>query len=111
MNFIIKVLGKLKNNLYICIMSLTKRYIEAEMEKGNDVLNPNNQHLDDEYQRAEWCYYSGMPSPEAYKTENVDEDKFDESVFGEADDVDYNHELWKVNQRKKEDDIESESEY
>ena len=41
----------------------------------------------------------------------IAEDKFDESVFGEADDVDYNHELWKANQRKKEDDIESESEY
>ncbi|MDB4493392.1 hypothetical protein N9216_02135 [Pseudomonadales bacterium] len=47
------------------------------MERGNDVLHPNSQHSDDEYhyalfkqtQEAEWCYYSGMPSPKAYETE------------------------------------------
>ena len=56
-------------------MSLTKKYIEEEMERGNDVLHPNSQHSDDEYnyalfkqtQEQEWCYYSGMPSPKAYE--------------------------------------------
>lgn len=47
-------------------MSLTKRWIEEEKLKGNDVLHPDNQQPDDEYQYDEWCYYSGMPSPKAY---------------------------------------------
>jgi hypothetical protein len=48
-------------------MSKTKRYIEQEMEKGNDVLHPEYQHSDDEYQYEQWCHYSGMPSPKAYE--------------------------------------------
>ncbi len=47
-------------------MSLTKKWIEEEKLKGNDVLHPENQQSDDEYQYEEWCYYSGMPSPKAY---------------------------------------------
>lgn len=38
-NFITKVVGNLKINLYICIMSLTKRWIEEQMESGIDVLH------------------------------------------------------------------------
>lgn len=57
-------------------MSLTKRYIEEEKLKGNDVLHPENQQSDDEYQYEEWCYYSGMPSPKAYATSgDENEDK------------------------------------
>ena len=45
-------------------MSKTKQYIEEEMERGNDVLHPNSQHSDDEYnyalfkqtQEQEWCH-------------------------------------------------------
>ncbi len=47
-------------------MSLTKRWIEEEKLKGNDVLHPDNQQSDDEYQYEEWCYDSGLPSPNAY---------------------------------------------
>jgi hypothetical protein len=63
-------------------MSKTKRYIEQEMEKGNDVLHLNFHYSDDEYQYAlfkqtqeeEWCYYSGMPSPKAYETESTEDE-------------------------------------
>jgi hypothetical protein len=50
-------------------MSKTKRYIEQEMEKGNDVLHPDNQHSDEEYEYEKWCHYSGMPSPKAYEAD------------------------------------------
>ena len=59
-------------------MSLTKRYIEDEMEKGNDLLHPESQHSDDEYEYQKWCHYSGMPSPQAYEKKNIKEDKKDE---------------------------------
>lgn len=49
-------------------MSKTKQYIEAEMQKGNDVLHPETKHLDDEYEYETWCHYSGMPSPKAYES-------------------------------------------
>jgi len=52
-------------------MSKTKQYIEEEMEKGNDVLHPESQHSDDEYEYQKWCHYSGMPSPKAYEKENT----------------------------------------
>ena len=58
-------------------MSKIKRWIEDEMSKGNDVLHPDNQGFDDDYQEdgfGEWCYYSGMTSPHAYdNTEGLDE--------------------------------------
>ena len=69
MNFIIKVVGNLKNYLYICIMSLTKRWMDAQ----------------------------GIFEEEHYAA-------FD-------DDVDYAYEQWQQAQRKKEEDVESESEY
>ena len=56
-------------------MSKTKQYIEAEMEKGNDVLHPENQHSDEEYEYEKWCHYSGMPSPTAYEPKNIKEDE------------------------------------
>lgn len=59
-------------------MSSTKRYIEEEMEKGNDVLHPENQKIDDEHEYDKWCHYSGMPSPKAYEKKNIKEDKEDE---------------------------------
>jgi hypothetical protein len=62
-------------------MSKTKQYIEEEMEKGNDVLHPDNQHshdYDEEWEHEKWCYYSGMPSPKAYEKKNIKEDKEDE---------------------------------
>lgn len=55
-------------------MSKTKRYIEQEMEKGNDVLHPENQHSDDGYEYEKWCHYSGMPSPNAY--EKIEKDEY-----------------------------------
>ena len=58
-------------------MSKTKQYIEEEMEKGNDVLHPKNQHSDDEYEYEKWCHYSGMPSPQAYEKKNIKEDTED----------------------------------
>lgn len=66
MNFTIQVVGNLKNNLYICTMSLTKRWIESQMESGVDVLNqtPDDSDIDvDEY----YCYYSGLLSVKAYE--------------------------------------------
>lgn len=66
MIFITKVVGNLKNNLYICTMSLTKRWIESQMESGVDVLNqtPDDSDIDvDEY----YCYYSGLLSVKAYE--------------------------------------------
>jgi hypothetical protein len=57
-------------------MSLTKRYIEEEAEKGNDVLHPDNQSPHDyneEWEYEKWCYYSGMPSPKAYEKKVEDE--------------------------------------
>tara|TARA_A200000159_G_scaffold164614_1_gene195080 strand:- start:1212 stop:1355 length:144 start_codon:yes stop_codon:yes gene_type:complete len=45
-------------------MSATKRWIENEKLKGNDVLHPDNQ-FDVEYE--EWCYYSNLPSPKSYE--------------------------------------------
>ncbi len=59
-------------------MSLTKRYIEDEMEKGNDLLHPENQQIDEEYEYDKWCHYSGMPSPQAYEKKKIKEDKKDE---------------------------------
>jgi len=59
-------------------MSKTKQYIEAEMEKGNDVLHPESQHSDDEYEYQKWYHYSGMPSPKAYEKKNIKEDTKDE---------------------------------
>ena len=53
-------------------MSKTKQYIEEEMEKGNDVLHPENQHSDDEYEYEKWCHYSGMPSPKAYEAGSME---------------------------------------
>ena len=47
-------------------MSLTKQWIEKQMSQGNDVLHP--EHLDEQY-----CYYSGLPSPAAYKKVTDDE--------------------------------------
>lgn len=52
----INLFGNLKNNLYICIMSLTKRWIEDEMMKGNDVLHPDYQSNYDEYEYEQWSY-------------------------------------------------------
>jgi hypothetical protein len=46
---LIKTFGNLRIYLYICIMSLTKRWIEQQMESGVDVLHPEYQHSDDEY--------------------------------------------------------------
>jgi len=46
-------------------MSFTKRLIDDEMQKGNDVL-ADSEH-DANY--AEWCYYSNLPSPKAYENE------------------------------------------
>ena len=60
-------------------MSLTKRYIEEEAEKGNDVLHPDNQSPHDyneEWEYEKWCYYSGMPSPKAYEKKVEDEISF-----------------------------------
>ena len=58
-------------------MSKIKRWIDDEMSKGNDVLHPDNQGYDDEYQEdglGVWCHYSAMPSPNAYdNTEGLDE--------------------------------------
>ena len=48
-------------------MSLTKRYIEEMMMKGVDVLHPDYQHSDEEYEYEKWCHYSGLPSPKAYE--------------------------------------------
>ena len=48
-------------------MSKTKRNIEEELEKGNDVLHPENQKSNDDYEYDKWCHYSGMPSPKAYE--------------------------------------------
>ena len=48
-------------------MSATKRWIEQKMEEGVDVLHPDYQHSDDEYQYEQYCYYSGLPSPKAYE--------------------------------------------
>ena len=56
MIFITKVVGNLKNNLYICIMSLIKRWIEEEMMKGNDVLHLDYQSNYDEYEYEQWSY-------------------------------------------------------
>lgn len=52
----INLFGNLKNNLYICIMSLTKRWIEEEMMKGNDVLHLDYQSNYDEYEYEQWSY-------------------------------------------------------
>ena len=56
MIFITKVVGNLKNNVYICIMSLIKRWIEEEMMKGNDVLHLDYQSNYDEYEYEQWSY-------------------------------------------------------
>lgn len=56
-------------------MSLTKRYIEEEAEKGNDVLHPEHQHSDEEYEYEKWCHYSGMPSPKAYEKKKVEDEQ------------------------------------
>ena len=48
-------------------MSLTKRYIDDMKMQGVDVLHPDYQMSDDEYQYKEWCHYSGLPSPKAYE--------------------------------------------
>lgn len=56
MNFITKVVGNIKNNLYICTMSLIKRWIEEEMMKGNDVLHLDYQSNYDEYEYEQWSY-------------------------------------------------------
>jgi hypothetical protein len=37
-------------------MSLTKRWIEEEMMKGNDVLHPDYQSNYDEYEYEQWSY-------------------------------------------------------
>lgn len=50
-------------------MSLTKRWIDEKMDEGVDVLHPEFQQLDDEYQYEEYCHYSGLPSPKAYGNE------------------------------------------
>ena len=52
----INLFGNLKNNLYICIMSLIKRWIEEEMMKGNDVLHLDYQSNYDEYEYEQWSY-------------------------------------------------------
>ena len=36
-------------------MSLTKRYIDEMMMMGVDVLHPDYQHSDDEYEYEKWC--------------------------------------------------------
>ena len=56
MNFITKVVGNIKIILYICTMSLTKRWIEEEMMKGNDVLHLDYQSNYDEYEYEQWSY-------------------------------------------------------
>ena len=63
----INLFGNLKNNLYICIMSLTKRWIEQEKMMGNDPLREDHEDfVDEDYQYREWCNYSNLPSPSAY---------------------------------------------
>jgi hypothetical protein len=62
---LINLFGNLKNNLYICIMSLTKRWIESQMESGIDVLNQTPDDIDIEMNEY-YCYYSGLPSVKAY---------------------------------------------
>ena len=47
-------------------MSLTKRWIEEEKMKGNDVLHSDYQSNYDEYEYEQYCYYSGLPSLNAY---------------------------------------------
>ena len=66
MNFITKVVGNIKNNLYICTMSLTKRWIESQMESGVDVLNQTPDESDIEMNEY-YCYYSGLLSVKAYE--------------------------------------------
>lgn len=83
MIFIMKVVGNLKNNLYICTMSLTKRWIESQMESGVDVLNQTPDDIDidtDEY----YCYYSGLLSVKAYE-ENEELTNRNESDSDRAD--------------------------
>ena len=48
-------------------MSLTKKWIDKKLDEGVDVLHPEYQHSDDEYEYEKWCHYSGMPSPKAYE--------------------------------------------
>jgi hypothetical protein len=50
-------------------MSLTKRMIDEYLMAGIDVLHPEFQQSDDEYQYEEHCHYSGLPSPKAYGNE------------------------------------------
>lgn len=56
-------------------MSLTKRWIEEEMMKGNDPLHEQHEDfVDDTYQYEEWCHYSGLPSTEMYNEEGESND-------------------------------------
>ena len=51
-------------------MSATKRWIEEQLEKGNDVLHPDNQRphdYDEEWEYEKWCHYSGLPNVLAYE--------------------------------------------
>ena len=67
MGMLINLFGNLKNYLYICIMSLTKRWIEQEKMMGNDPLHEDHEDfVDEDYQYREWCNYSNLPSPDMY---------------------------------------------
>ena len=51
-------------------MSLTKRWIEEQMDWGYDVLHIESQHMSDESQHTnaerqyeEWCHSSDTPTP------------------------------------------------
>lgn len=83
MNFITKVVGNLKNNLYICTMSLTKRWIESQMESGVDVLNQTPDDIDIDMDEC-YCYYSGLLSVKAYE-ENEELTNRNESDSDRAD--------------------------
>ena len=89
MNFITKVVGSLKNNLYICTMSLTKRWIESQMESGVDVLNQTPDESDIEMNEY-YCSYSGLLSVKAYEKDEefinrngVDADRADSDILSD----------------------------
>ena len=89
-NFITKVVGNLKINLYICIMSLTKRWIEEQMESGIDVLHQMPDDIDSELLEEHYCFYSGLPSVKAYEKNEefidrngIDSDRADSDILSD----------------------------
>lgn len=71
-------------------MSLTKRWLEKQIESGSDILNQIPDDIDSEMLEEHYCFYSGLPSVKAYENDEkfidrngVDADRADSDILSD----------------------------